>query len=146
MGASPSRRATVLIIDADDGTASDLHASLNRAGYVVLVTASADEALAALELASVDLILMSLMLPDTDGLILCSRLTASSPIPVMVLTGSASDVDRALALHSGAIDCITRPVDAAALLAQVNAVVAAPWPAAWSAGARLIRTESPASK
>jgi two-component system alkaline phosphatase synthesis response regulator PhoP len=146
MGDSPSRRATVLIIEDDDRTASELHSGLSGAGYVVLRAISADAALLALESTPADLILLSLLLPDTDGLILCSKLTANFPIPIIALTGSGNDVDRALALHSGAVDCITRPVDAAALLAQVNAVVAAPRPAAWGAGARLTRTESPASK
>jgi DNA-binding response OmpR family regulator len=45
-----------------------------------------------------------------------------------VLTGRASDVDRALALQSGAVDCISRPVDTAALLAQINAALPSPVP------------------
>jgi two-component system OmpR family response regulator len=99
---------------------------LSGAGYVVQRTASADEALAALESTPADLILLSLMLPDTDGLILCSRLKANFPTPIIVLTARNGEVDRALALASGAIDCISRPIDRAQLLAQVNAVVPAP--------------------
>jgi DNA-binding response OmpR family regulator len=128
MAESPSRGATVLIIEADDVTAADLQDGLSGAGYFVRRTASADEALAALESTSADLILLSLMLPDTDGLILCSRLTANFPTPIIVLTGADSAVDRALALHSGAIDCVTRPVDSAALVAQVKALVPVPMP------------------
>jgi DNA-binding response OmpR family regulator len=122
----PLGGATVLIIEADDGTASDVQAGLMGAGYLVQRTASADEALVALESAAADLILLSLMLPDTDGLILCSRLKANFPTPIIVLTAHAAEVDRALALASGAVACLARPVDRAELLAQVNAVVPAP--------------------
>jgi DNA-binding response OmpR family regulator len=122
----PSRGATVLIVEADDVTASELQAGLLSAGYFVQRAASGDEALVALESTRADLILLSLMLPDTDGLILCSRLRANFSAPIVVLTERASEVDRALALASGAADCLTRPVDRAELVAAVHAIVPSP--------------------
>jgi two-component system OmpR family response regulator len=122
----PSPRATVLIIEDDDLTASNVQAGLTGAGYFVQRAANADQALVALESTPADLIILSLMLPDTDGLILCSRLKANFSTPIIVLTPRPGEVDRALALASGAADCVARPVNQAELLAQVNALVPRP--------------------
>jgi DNA-binding response OmpR family regulator len=119
----PHGAATIVIIDDDDATATDLQTGLIGAGYVVRRAGSADEALVTLEHTQADLILMSLLLPDTDGLILCSTLKTQFPAPIIVLSARAGDVDRALALESGAVDLLTKPVDVDELLTQVRAFV-----------------------
>ncbi|HLZ31261.1 MAG TPA: response regulator transcription factor [Chloroflexota bacterium] len=119
----PHGAATIVIIEDDDRTASDLQAGLVGAGYVVRRAGSADEALTTLEQTRADLILMSLMLPDTDGLILCSTLKTQFRAPIIVLSARGGEVDRALALESGAIDLVPKPVDVDELLTQVRAVV-----------------------
>ena len=116
-------RALVLIIEGDDVVASSLQNSLTGAGYTTQRAASAEEALVALQSTPADLILMNLLLPDCDGLILCSTLKTQFPAPIIVLSARAGDVDRALALESGAVDLLTKPVDVDVLLTQVRAVV-----------------------
>src|SRR3984893_14007489 len=111
-----SRTATILIIEDDGVAATDLQNTLIGAGYVVRRAGSADEALVTLKSTQADLILMSLMLPDTDGLILCSTLKAQFPAPIIVLGARPGEVDRALALESGAVDLLTKPVDVNVLL------------------------------
>jgi DNA-binding response OmpR family regulator len=120
---TPHAAATIVIIEDDDVTATDLEVGLVDAGYVVRRAASADEALVTLEQTHADLILMSLMLPDTDGLILCSTLKTQFPAPIIVLSARAGEVDRALALESGALDLVPKPVDLYDLLAQVRTLV-----------------------
>src|SRR5437899_1328769 len=115
----PPRGATILIVEDDEVTASALQRGLGNAGYVVRRAGSADEALVILETTQADLILMSLMLPDTDGLILCSTLRARFPAPVILLGAGAGEVDRALALQSGAVDLLPTPLEFDSLLAQV---------------------------
>jgi DNA-binding response OmpR family regulator len=119
----PSPGAAILIIEDDDVTATDLQTGLIGAGYAVQRAASAAEAMGTLKSSQADLILMSLMLPDTDGLILCSTLKARVPAPIMILSGRTGEVDRALALESGAVDLLTTPVDVDKLLVRVRAIV-----------------------
>jgi two-component system KDP operon response regulator KdpE len=114
--------ATILIIGDDDVMATDVQTGLVGAGYAVKRAGSADEALGTLGSTQADVILMSLMLPDTDGLILCSTLKAYSPAPIIILSARTGEVDRALALESGAVDVLTTPVDVDELLTQVRAV------------------------
>lgn len=122
----PSRGATILIIADDDVTATDVQTELTGAGYVVRRAGSADEALGTLEQTRADLILMSLMLPDADGLALCSMLKTRFRSPIIFLSGRRGEVDRALALESGAIDVLTTPINVDALLTQVRAAVQTP--------------------
>jgi DNA-binding response OmpR family regulator len=123
---APSRRATILIIEDDDVTATDLHNELIGAGYFVRRARSAHEARITLRSTQADLVLMSLMLPDADGLVLCSALRAQFPAPIIVLTKRQGAVDRLLAFESGATDCVIKPVDRDELLALVKAVVQSP--------------------
>ncbi|MGI9149365.1 MAG: response regulator transcription factor [Chloroflexota bacterium] len=113
-----------MLIGDDDATATAIQNRLVGAGYGVRRAHSAAEALGALESARADVILMSLMLPDTDGLILCSTLRAKLPAPVILLSARASEVDRALAIQSGAAALLAIPVDLDDLLLRVKSLVA----------------------
>jgi DNA-binding response OmpR family regulator len=119
----PSEPASILIIEDDDVTATEMQNGLIGAGYVVWRARSGDEALVTLNSIQTDLIYVSLMLPDTDGLILCSTLKAHMPAPIIIVSTRSSEIDRALAMESGAIDCLTKPVDREELLAQVEAAL-----------------------
>jgi DNA-binding response OmpR family regulator len=114
---------TILIVEDDDVTAGELDTELTGAGYVVWRAGTAHDALVALESRRPDLILVSLMLPDTDGLILCTTLRSRISAPIIILTARESEVDRALALESGAFDCLTRPVDRDELVTRVHAAL-----------------------
>jgi DNA-binding response OmpR family regulator len=120
----PAGGAAILVIEDDDVLASQLHDSLIRGGYAAQRVGSAEEALAIIELNRVDLILMSMLLPDADGLILCSMLKDRTDAPIVMLSPSCSAVDRALALESGAVDWLmTRSVEAAEFLSRVESIV-----------------------
>jgi len=119
-------RQNILIVTDDAVTTTDLQTGLIGAGYVVRRAESASEALLMLERRRADLILMSLMLPDADGLMLCATLKTQFWSPIIVLTGRTGTVDRALALESGALDVLNTPVDVDALLALVQAAVQTP--------------------
>jgi DNA-binding response OmpR family regulator len=125
-------RTTILVVEDDDVEASEVRHALVGAGYVVARVRSGQEALVRLESNPADLVLVSLLLPDTDGLMLCSMLHAQFPVPIVVLTGRPGDVDRALAKQLGAVGGLAKPVDRDELLAQVKAIV----PVAASASGR----------
>jgi DNA-binding response OmpR family regulator len=122
-GTSPG--AAILIIEDDDDTANALQSGLSGAGYVVRRAGSAEEAMVTLESTRADLILMNLMLPDSDGLILCTILAARFPAPIIMLSARVGEVDRALALESGAVDLLTTSVNVDEFLTQVRTVTRA---------------------
>jgi DNA-binding response OmpR family regulator len=85
--------------------------------------ASAQDALATFEASAVDLVLLGLLLPDTDGLILCSNLKTRTAAPIFVLSERPREVDRLLALELGAADLLPRPLDLDALRARIEMVL-----------------------
>jgi DNA-binding response OmpR family regulator len=89
----------------------------------VRLVGSAKDAFATFDETEVDLILLSLMLPDTDGLILCSSFTAQTSAPIIVLSGRPREVDRLLAAALGASDFLSMPVDIDDLRARIEAVI-----------------------
>jgi two-component system OmpR family response regulator len=80
----------------------------------------------ALERHAVDLIVLDLMLPDTDGLALCRDLRARTPtaaIPVMMLTARGEDADRIVGIEMGADDYLVKPFNPRELLARIKTIL-----------------------
>ena len=87
---------------------------LETDGHFVKRAANADEALAILHTATIDLILMDVQLPGTDGLTLTRLLKAdkaTKTIPVVALTAFAMKGDDQRALEAGCAGYISKPFD-----------------------------------
>ena len=71
----------------------------------------------------IDLVVLDLMLPGSDGLSVCRRLRSNSDVPVIMLTAKGEEVDRILGLEMGADDYLTKPFNPRELLARIRAVL-----------------------
>ena len=118
-----SRPARILLLDDDPAFAELVTAILSGEGYRVWWAPTSAAARALLEAGRPDLVLLDLILPDCDGLLLCSDIRAQWPTPIVVLSGTARRAERALSLRAGANDFISKPVDPLELLARVGAVL-----------------------
>ena len=117
---------TVLIVDDDQEIRRllvDYHA---RNGLTAIPARDGREMWHALERHAVDLIVLDLMLPDTDGLTLCRDLRARTPtaaIPVMMLTARGEDADRIVGIEMGADDYLVKPFNPRELLARIKSIL-----------------------
>jgi CheY-like chemotaxis protein len=104
----------VLVVD-DNPTNLKLACDiLQTAGYEVMRAVNADEALAIVRIARLDVILMDIELPGMDGLSLTRMLKADEAtrsIPIIALTAFAMKGDEARALQAGCNGYITKPID-----------------------------------
>lgn len=116
-------RATILAVEDDPSAAASLHDLLEFAGYHVLVATSGAQAKQMVEEIRPDLVMLDLMLPDVDGLVLCSELRAMADVPIIVISGTARKRDATLALRLGADDFIWKPYDIYDLEARIEAVL-----------------------
>jgi type IV pilus assembly protein PilB len=102
--------------------------ALSEQGYDVLTAESGERALALLETARPDLIVLDVMLPDADGYQVCERIQQHeelSYVPVIFASASRTDeADRARAFALGAVDYVIKPIDTSAFLATVAKHVA----------------------
>jgi two-component system KDP operon response regulator KdpE len=96
---------------------------LRGAGYEVLTTASAKEALRIAAGSPLDAAIIELTLPDGDGLALCRRLRELSKMPILFLSAVDEPEQKIGALRAGADDYITKPFNPLEVLARLEAVL-----------------------
>jgi DNA-binding response OmpR family regulator len=136
VGLRPAR-ATVLVVEDDPVMARLLVDALELADYRVWHAADGHEARGYIERARPDLILLDLVLPDIDGLVLCSLLKSMAEVPIIICSASLRRSDPILSLKLGADDFVRKPFELEDLLARVEAVLrrAPPHPTATPAPA-----------
>jgi len=114
----------VHVIEDDESSRTASSRLLRTAGYAVRIYGSADEFLAQPPTEAGCLVL-DVQLPGASGLELQERLTATpNPLPVVFLTGHGDIPKSVRAMKAGAVDFLTKPVDAAVLLDAVARAVA----------------------
>ena len=116
----------ILIVDDDQEIRRLLVDYLARNGLTAVPARDGREMWQALERHAVDLIVLDLMLPDTDGLTLCRDLRARPPtaaIPVMMLTARGEDADRIVGIEMGADDYLVKPFNPRELLARIKTIL-----------------------
>src|SRR5688572_7207209 len=96
---SPCR---ILVVDDDPGTRAVLKENLGQYGFEVQTAANAREMGRVLGSATIDLIVLDLMMPGEDGLSVCRRLAGNGGPPIVMLTAMASETDRIIGLELGA--------------------------------------------
>jgi DNA-binding response OmpR family regulator len=80
-----------------------------------------------------DLIVLDLNMPEEDGLSIVRDIKARAPIPIIMLTATASPIDRIVGLELGADDYIPKPCELRELVARIRSVLrraASPAPSA----------------
>ncbi|WP_417669417.1 response regulator [Roseibium sp.] len=113
----------ILVVDDHRDIRETLARYLIKNGLRATTADSAAQARKALKAASVDLVVLDIMMPGEDGLSLCRHLVSSSNMPVILLTAMAEDTDRVIGLEIGADDYVTKPFNPRELLARVRAVL-----------------------
>ena len=114
---------TVMLVEDDPAVAQTLTDVLESSGYRVWHVESGADAKAMLEQARPDLIVLDLMLPDVDGLVLCSTLKAIADVPIIICSATTQKRDAVLGLKLGADDFIPKPFDIYEFEARVEAVL-----------------------
>jgi two-component system phosphate regulon response regulator PhoB/two-component system alkaline phosphatase synthesis response regulator PhoP len=106
-----------------------LKVSLQKAGYRFEGFQEADDLFRYLDKETPSLILLDLMLPDTDGLEVCRQIRRSerlAAVPVIMLTARGDESDKVVGLELGADDYVTKPFSVKELVARIHAVLRRP--------------------
>ena len=115
--------ATILVVEDDTGTRRLIERFLGENGFRVIPARDGREMWETIDGASIDLVLLDIMLPGTSGIDLCRMLRERSRVPVIILSARGSEADRVLGLELGADDYIAKPFSRPELLARIRAVL-----------------------
>jgi two-component system response regulator MprA len=116
--------AAVLVVDDDGPIRRMLERTLAAEGYGVAGAADGGAALAAIERAAPDVLVLDVGLPGLDGLAVCRRLRGKGlALPILLLTARDGVPDRVAGLDAGADDYLVKPFAPEELLARVRALL-----------------------
>jgi two-component system OmpR family response regulator len=113
----------ILIVDDDPEIRRLLVDYLARNGLEVIAARDGREMWQQFDRHAVDLVVLDLMLPDTDGLTLCRDLRAKSNTPVLMLTARGEETDRIVGIEMGADDYLVKPFNPRELLARIKSIL-----------------------
>ena len=121
----------VLVIEDDAATASFLCDNLKADGYRVAVATAAGEGVRAIEVRRPDIVLLDVGLGDDSGLFVLDVVRAADGVaaridrelPVIVVSGRSSEVERVRGFRRGADDYLVKPFSYPELVARMQAVL-----------------------
>jgi DNA-binding NtrC family response regulator len=104
-----NKKATILVVDDENGVRSSFNMVL-KDDYNVLLAETGNAAIDVFEKNSVDLVLLDVLLPDTDGIVLLEKFKGMDPNSEVVMVTAVNDIQTAVrAIKLGAYEYIIKP-------------------------------------
>jgi DNA-binding response OmpR family regulator len=116
----------ILIVEDEKDIVDLVEYHLRQAGFSVISALDGSSGLEQARRKRPALVILDLMLPGMDGKDVCRSLKSNSvtrPIPVLMLTARAEEVDRIIGLEIGADDYVTKPFSPRELVLRVKAIL-----------------------
>jgi two-component system, OmpR family, alkaline phosphatase synthesis response regulator PhoP len=117
-------RESILLVEDEEALRTTLGDRLRAEQYVVDTASDGNDGFDKASSTPFDLIIMDIMLPGRNGLDVCRDLRATGlATPIMILTVRNETVNKVVGLKLGADDYVTKPFEAAELLARVEVLL-----------------------
>lgn len=113
----------ILVVEDDEQINDALKIYLLKEGYNALQAYNEKEALDIFTLKLVDLILLDISLPKTDGIEVLKQVRSISNVPIIMLTVFSKEYNKLQCFELGADDYITKPFSLKEVLARIQAVL-----------------------
>ena len=113
----------ILVVEDEDSVLEPLELLLSKEGFSVITARTGKEALQKFDSASVEIVLLDLMIPEISGTEVCRQIRSKSSVPIIMLTAKDAEVDKVVGLELGADDYIVKPYSKAELVARIRAVL-----------------------
>lgn len=111
----------ILIVDDEKEIADLVALYLENENFIVFKFYNAREAIRCIDSEKLDLAILDVMLPETDGYQLCRHIRKNHSYPVIMLTAKGEETDKITGLTLGADDYVTKPFLPLELVARVKA-------------------------
>ncbi|MZR30054.1 response regulator [Sneathiella litorea] len=116
-------KGAVLLVDDDEGLRIVMTHYFESEGYSVVTAKDGSEVTAKLNSEKLDVILLDLVLPDTEGTSLIPIIRQSTSVPIIVVSGKNDTTEKIICLELGADDYLTKPFEMRELKARVKAAM-----------------------
>ena len=116
----------ILVVEDESDVADLLTLNFRKAGFRISTAVDGASGLQKAREDRPDFIVLDLMLPKMSGLEVCKILkndTATSHIPILMLTAKAEEIDRIVGLEFGADDYVTKPFSPREILLRIRAIL-----------------------
>lgn len=112
----------VLIVEDNKELAGVLCDFLRAENYTVSIAENAEKALSLYQRYGARLVVLDIMLPDTDGFSVCEKIRAQSNTPILIVSAKTGKDDKLNGLNLGADDYIEKPYDIDIMLAKIGGI------------------------
>ena len=114
---------TILIVEDDKTIQNFLKVTLKTQNYNYIIAETGLSGLSLFYANRQDLVLLDLGLPDIEGIEVLKQIRQNSSIPIIVVSARSSETEKVMALDYGSDDYVTKPFNAAELLARIRAAL-----------------------
>ncbi|CAM3479497.1 response regulator transcription factor [Paenibacillus lupini] len=115
--------ATIMVVDDDAHIRELVSHYLKVEGFEVIEASDGEEALALLDSAKADLVVMDVMMPNMDGWELCAEIRDHYDLPRLMLTAKGETTQKLKGFELGADDYLVKPFEPLELIARVKALL-----------------------
>ena len=116
-------RKRILVVDDERGLVRIVRLNLEQDGFDVIEAYNGSQAMEKLRTTLPDLVLLDVMMPDTDGFTVLKMIRQIGNIPVIMLTAKGEEGDKVKGLELGADDYVTKPFSPRELTSRIRAVL-----------------------
>ena len=117
------KSARILVVDDDPQALRYIRDALSKASFTPIVTHDPEDALLLMKEEKPHLVLLDLVLPDSNGIDLMQTLLGIAEVPIIFVSGYGKDQVIAQAFEQGATDYIVKPFSPTELVARVRAAL-----------------------
>ena len=114
---------TILLVDDDQGLNRLVFKYLTRNDFEVEIETNGAVAAKRIVQQQPSLVILDIMLPESDGLSICRSVRSHYDGPILILTALGEDIDEVAGLETGADDYLVKPVRPRVLLARIRALL-----------------------
>lgn len=116
-------KGTILSVDDDQSLQTVLKQYLEGEGYLFLTANSGEQLQEKMSLTECNVILLDLVMPDSDGMTLIPQIKAQTNASIIVVSGKSDTTEKIVCLEMGADDYITKPFEMRELAARIKAAM-----------------------
>jgi two-component system OmpR family response regulator len=114
---------SIILVEDDPALRTLTARALRENGYSVRTAATAPEMWIAFDGGPVEMVVLDIMLPGTNGIDLCRQIRRKSDVPIIFVSARGSESDRIIGLELGADDYLAKPFSTRELVARIRAVL-----------------------